>query len=66
MTLNLVKILDKKTGTSSYHAVNDLHYNAMLAGGGSYYDDIYSWEWLGDIEISEEVLNEEGLFYKDV
>jgi hypothetical protein len=65
MELNLVKVTDLKTNKSSYYAVNDKHYDAMLAGGGSNLDLEYSWDWLGDVIITEEILNEEGLFYKD-
>lgn len=64
MQLYLVKIRDKTTKKVSYHAVNDKHYDAMLAGGGSNLDDLYSWEWLGDVEISDEILNEEGYCYE--
>jgi hypothetical protein len=65
MILNLVKIKNIKTNTVSYHAVNELHYNSMLACGGTSYELEFEWEYMGDVEISEEILNEEGVFYKD-
>lgn len=65
MELSLVVITDKKTGRKSYFGVNDKHYDAMLACGGSVLDEISSWDWLGDINISEEILNEQGYFYRE-
>lgn len=60
MELNLIQIKNKKTGQTTYHGVNDNHYDAMLASGGSNLDDLYEWSWLGDVVISEDVLFEEG------
>lgn len=60
MTLNLVSIKEKATGKVRYYGVNDKHYDAMLATGGSNLDLEYDWNWLGDVEISEEILTEEN------
>lgn len=59
MELSLVCILDEKTKVKTYHAVNDYHYDGMLAG------EIQglSWSWLGQVYITEEILNEEGFYY---
>lgn len=65
MELSLVVIKNKITGKSTYHAVNDKHYDAMLASGGSDLEEVYDWHWMGDVEISEEILNEQGFFWKD-
>ena len=66
MELNLVSVLDKETNRVTYHAVNDKHYDGMLASGGCWeLEKRYDWDWLGDVEISEEILNEQGYFYKD-
>jgi hypothetical protein len=60
MELSLVVVIDKKTNKGRYYAVNNKHYDAMLASGGSSLDDEYEWKWLGDVNISEEILQEEG------
>lgn len=65
MQLSLVKITHRATGKVTYYAVNDKHYDAMLACGGSSLEDEYLWEWIGDVEVSQEVLNEQGYFHKD-
>lgn len=65
MELNLVSVLNKETNKVTYHAVNDRHYDGMLAAGGSEFEDKHPWDWLGDVEISEEILNEQGYFYKE-
>lgn len=65
MELSLVCIKNKLTGKLQYFGVNDRHYDAMLASGGSSLEDEFEWDWLGDINISEEILNEQGYFYKD-
>lgn len=65
LELSLVKVLNKKTGQIQYFGVNDKHYDAMLACGGSNLDLEYDWAWLGSVNISEEILNEQGYFYKD-
>lgn len=61
LELSLVWVLDKKTGIKRYYGVNNKHYDAMLCGEIEGLD----WGWLGDVLISEEILNEQGLFYKD-
>ncbi len=65
MELSLVSVKNKKTGKLSYFGVNDRHYDAMLACGGSSIELEYEWEWLGDIVIEEEILNEQGYFFKE-
>lgn len=65
MELSLVKITNKKTNKVSYSAVNDRHYDGMLACGGSNLELEYDWDWLGDVEIDEQILNEQGWFFKD-
>lgn len=63
MELSLVVVKNKLTGKSTFHAVNDKHYDAMLASGGSVIDEEYEWDWLGSVEISEEILNEQGFYW---
>lgn len=63
MILNLVMIKDS-FGKKEYFAVNDKHYDAMLACGGTSLDYTHSWEYLGDIEISGVILEEEGYKYE--
>lgn len=65
MELNLVKIINKKTKRVMYFGVNDRHYDGMLATGGSNLDDLHEWNWLGDVTISEKILNEQGYFWLD-
>ncbi len=65
MELNLISIKDLKTGRITYHAVNDKHYDGILATGGSNFDLSYEWKYLGDISITEEILNEEKWFKFD-
>ncbi len=65
MELDLVKIVNKKTKGVTYHAVNDKHYNAMLAGAGSNLDDLYDWQYVGSVEIEDEILEEEGFIRND-
>lgn len=65
MELSLIVIKNKKTGESTYHALNDKHYDAMLATGGSNFDLEYEWAWMGSVLIPEEVLNEQGFFWKE-
>jgi hypothetical protein len=60
MELSLVKITNKLTGKVSYHAVNDNQYDAMLATGGSKYDEEYDWVWLGDVEVSHDAVISKG------
>lgn len=60
MILNLVSIKDKRTGKITYYAVNNKHYDIMLDSGGCNFDLTHEWGWLGDVNISEQVLNEEG------
>lgn len=66
MELSLVKIVDKNNPKSPprYFGVNDKHYDAMLSSGGSNLDIEYEWYWLGDVNISEEILNEQGYYCK--
>lgn len=64
MELSLIRLTNKKTNKTTYHAVNDKHYDGMLASGGSNLDLEYEWAWIGDVEISEDVLNEQGYFIK--
>ncbi len=61
MELELVWVRELPDGRKNYFAVNDKHYDAMLAG------EIQGWEWdrVGTVSISEEILNEQGYFYKD-
>ncbi len=61
MELSLVWVLNQSTGRKQYFAVNDRHYDAMLAGE----IDGYEWGWLGDVTIEEHVLNEQNYYYKD-
>ena len=61
LTLSLIKIIDKN-GKVSYHAVNDRHYDAMLASPLNE-QEFGTWEWLGDVHITEEILNEQGLYF---
>lgn len=65
MKLSLVKVTNKSTNKSEYFGINDKHYDAMLASSGSNLDLEYCWHWLGDIHISEEILNEERFFFKE-
>lgn len=60
LTLNLVSITTKSDNSTRYYGVNDKHYDGMLATGGSILDDQYSWRYLGDVMIEEQILNEEG------
>lgn len=60
LELSLVKITNHKEGTSKYFAVNDKHYDAMLAGEVK----DHSWEWLGDVFIEDEILDECGLDWR--
>jgi hypothetical protein len=65
MELNLVSVKNKTTGKVAYYGVDDRHYDAMLASGGSNLDDEFEWNWLGQVEVSEEILGEEGYFPRD-
>lgn len=66
MELNLVWVKDKETGRTTYFAVNDKHYDAMLACGGCWEIEKRSeWGWLGSVEITEEILNEQGYYFKE-
>lgn len=60
MELSLIKYTHPD-GRITYHAVNDRHYDAMLA---SPLDETKygTWDWLGDVIIDEEILNEQGYF----
>lgn len=60
LELSLVKITNHKEGKTYYHAVNDKHYDAMLAGE----IEGFSWEWLGDVFIEDEILDECGLDWR--
>ena len=65
MELDLIIYTDAE-GKKTYHAVNDKHYEAMGACGHGLDESIYgSWDWLGDVQISEEILNEQGYYYKE-
>lgn len=57
LELNLVCVFNKKENTKQYFAVNDKHYDAMLASGDI---DGYEWKWLGNVIIEEQILFEEG------
>lgn len=59
MELSLVAVKDETTGRVTYFGVNDKHYDAMLCGEL----EGFSWRWLGQIIIEEEILNEEGYYY---
>lgn len=59
LELNLVAIKNKQTHKIQYFAVNDKHYDGMLAGSGSSIDLEYEWNWLGSVFISDEILTEE-------
>lgn len=65
MELSLVQIKDKQTGKITYYGVNDKHYDAMLASGGSDLDDQFEWNWLGDVCVDEQILMEEGYIHKN-
>lgn len=54
LVLNLVCITNRLTGKKQYFGVNDKHYDAMLAVE----IEGYSWEWLGDVIIEEDILEE--------
>lgn len=61
MELSLIKYT-RPNGRVTYHAVNDRHYDAMLAGPLD--ETKYgTWDWLGDVIIDEEILNEQGYFF---
>lgn len=61
LELSLVCVTDKITGKKQYFGVNDKHYDAMLATGGSVLDTLYEWDWLGEVIIQEDILKESGL-----
>lgn len=66
MELSLIKITNKHTKAVTYRALNDRHYDAYLATGGCWeFEKDYEWVYLSDVEISEEILNEQGWFLKD-
>ena len=65
MELDLVEITTLATGEKRYFAVNDRHYDAMLACGGSDLDLVYSWRRLGTVVIEEEILHEEGWQWRE-
>ncbi len=65
MELSLVWVLNKKTGKKQYFGVNDKHYDAMLVGGCWEIEKDYEWGWLGDINIEDDILKEEGYYYWD-
>ena len=60
MILNLVRIKNKVSGAIEYFGINDKHYDAMLASGGSNLDLTYEWELLGDVVIENHNLLEAG------
>ena len=63
LELSLIKYIHPD-GKVTYHAVNDKHYDGMLAGGLS--EEKYGkWDWLGDVFISEEILGEQGYFFDE-
>lgn len=63
MELSLIKYIHPD-GKIQYFTVNDKHYDGMLA---SQLDEAKygKWEWLGDVIIDEEILNEQGYFWQD-
>lgn len=66
MELELVAVTNKNTGVVQYYAVNDQHYDGMLASGGCHeLEKDYDWKPLGIVRITEEILNEQGYFWKD-
>lgn len=58
MQLKLVKITDIETRKISYYALNDMRYEDM-ASSFPHLDD-FEYELLGEVEIDEQVLYEEG------
>jgi len=64
MELSLIKI-KYPDGLTSYHAVNDLHYDAMLTCGHLDPKVYGGWDWMGDVTIDEEILNEQGFYWKE-
>lgn len=63
--LSLVRVTDVKTGKISYFGVSDKEYDGMLACGGSVLEQEYSWDWLGDVSISENALREKGYHFQE-
>jgi len=63
MELNLIEYT-KPDGSIKYFAVNDKHYDGMLA---AQLDEAKfgKWDWLGSVWIEEEILNEQGYFYQN-
>jgi len=63
MELNLIEYTTPQ-GSIRYYAVNDRHYDGMLAAQLDEHK-YGSWRWLGDIIIEEEILNEQGYFWQE-
>lgn len=61
LELDLVKIIPVD-GPSYYHAVNNKHYDAMLAGNLDE-NKFGKWEPVGNVYIDEKILNELGYWY---
>lgn len=53
--LNLVCVENISEKTKTFYAVNDKHYDGMLASG-----DIegFKWEYIGSVYISQEIISE--------
>jgi hypothetical protein len=58
--LNLVAITERATGKTTYHAVDDRSYDAMLATGGSDLDMQYDWKYLGPVHVSHRDIHYTG------
>src|SRR4051812_44098245 len=63
LELNLVKVINKENGARRFYGVNDKHYDGMFAAGGIALEDKFDWDYLGDVVIEEQILNEQGFFY---
>ena len=63
MELNLIKYI-RPDGKIQYFAVNDRHYDGMLAAPLDE-TEFGKWDWLGDVIIEEDILNEQGYFWQD-
>lgn len=63
LELNLVRLFNK-LGVKYHYAINDEHYDAMLA---SPLDpkEFGEWEYLGTVYIEEDILNECGYYFNE-
>ncbi len=64
LNLHLVRIINKEDNSTNYFGVNDKHLDAMLNSGGTDLDLIFYWGLEGKVNISEDILNEQGYYRK--